>query len=147
MRIASLLAGAVLLVATPAFAQTDTAGLEQALSTCLVQKSTGADRQALVRWILGGLASSSLANGLVKVDSAAKEDVDRGIAGVYNRLLTVDCATEIKAMSNAGDSSGIEKGFSVLGRIAMRDAMADPSVNAAMTAFVRFMPHDAAKKP
>ena len=50
MRMVIAIAVGSLVLATPAMAQTDNQALEQALSTCLVKKSTGADREALVRW-------------------------------------------------------------------------------------------------
>jgi hypothetical protein len=146
MRMAFAIALGALVVATPAMAQTDNQALEQALSTCLVKKSTGADREAFVRWILGSLASSSLAQGMVTVDPAAKDSADRAVAATYARLMTVDCLNEILALKKAGDEGGVQKGFSALGAIAMQDAMTDPSVGAAMGGFVKFMPVEAMKR-
>ncbi len=104
MRMVIAIAVGSLVLATPAMAQTDNQALEQALSTCLVKKSTGADREALVRWILGSLASSSLAQTMVQVDPAGKEAADRALAATYTRLMTVDCLNEILALKKAGDA-------------------------------------------
>ena len=147
MRMVIAIAVGSLVLATPAMAQTDNQALEQALSTCLVKKSTGADREALVRWILGSLASSSLAQTMVQVDPAGKEAADRALAATYTRLMTVDCLNEILALKKAGDAKGVEQGFSTLGAIAMRDAMTDPSVGAAMSAFAKYMPPESRHRP
>ena len=146
MRMAFAMALSTMVLAPPAMAQTDNQPLEQALSTCLVKKSTGADREALVRWILGSLASSSLAQGMVKVDPAAKEAADRAVAASYARLMTVDCLAEILALKKAGDATGVQSGFNTLGTIAMQDATTDPSVGTAMGAFAKFMPPEAMKR-
>jgi hypothetical protein len=146
MRIATLIALSTMVLASPVMAQPVPASADQALSHCLVLKSTGADRQALVRWILGSLASSSLATGMVKVDAAAKEEADRAVAATYTRLLKVDCLSEYQAMTKTGDSSGMQSAFAMLGQIAMHDAAQDPSVSAALTAFTHYIPQDATKK-
>jgi hypothetical protein len=146
MRFSLLLTLSAMVVATPAMAQTAPVNSEDALAQCLVLKSTGADRQALVRWILGSLASSSLATDMVKVDPAAKEASDRANAAVFTRLMSVDCLTEIRVLAKAGDNAGLKAAFGALGKIAMQDAMQDRSVSVAMGAFTRFMPEDVTRK-
>jgi len=146
MRILLVPALAAAFLASPALAQPVADADVKALSQCVVLKSTGADRQTLVRWMLGSLASSSLATGMVKVDPAAKEVADRAIAAVFARLLTVDCLNEVKAVNTSSGSAGIKAAFSAFGAIAMHDSMEDQSVNAALGAFVQFIPPDALKK-
>lgn len=146
MRFALLLTISAMAFATPAMAQTAPANGEQALAQCLVLKSTGADRQTLVRWILGSLASSSLATDMVKVDAAAKEVTDRANAAVIARLMAVDCLNEVRVLTKAGDNAALKSAFGALGKIAMQDAMQDRSVSVAMGAYTRYMPEDVMRK-
>ena len=147
------IASALMLVgcalATQAQAQAVSAGDAEArvtaLSHCLAMKSSGQDRETLAKWMLGGLAGTPLSKGLVTLDPASKVQVDKDMARVFERLMTVDCLAEIQAIAKAGDTHGVERGFQTLGQIAMQDVMRDPAVGDSLGAVMNYISPDALK--
>jgi hypothetical protein len=109
------------------------------LSKCLVRSTSGADQSTLMQWMFGLLAL----NPAVKADSVVtaprREAYDRKAAALMERLMTVDCHKEtVEAIKFEGNSA-IEASFRVLGEVAFRGLMSDPSVAADLQAFAGYV--------
>lgn len=137
---AGSLACASLAVATPASAQTMVASPNPAsarLGQCLVGNTTGNDRVLVARWMAASMASSPMMQGLVSVDQAEKERVDRLMADLFTRLMAKDCLAEAKVVMQARDQQGMQAAGGRLGEIAMQELMMDPAAMAALLAYVK----------
>tara|TARA_E500000331_G_scaffold87365_1_gene82916 strand:+ start:4051 stop:4365 length:315 start_codon:yes stop_codon:yes gene_type:complete len=68
---------------------------------------------------------------------AVKSDV--AVARLFEKLLTVNCRQEAIEAVRYEENIALEESFKVLGQIAMRDLMADPSVSAVMEQFTKYI--------
>jgi hypothetical protein len=113
-------------IATPAAAgpATDT------LSTCLVQHTSPADRQLLVRWIFAAMASHPDVKDMsaVKPEVARKLNEDTG--ALFQDLVVERCRAETTAAFAADGQAAINGAFEVLGKVATQGLMGDPKVDA-----------------
>ena len=108
-----------------------------ALGECLVGSTTGNDRTLVARWMASSMASSPRMKGLVSVDTAAKEKIDREMAALFTRLMADDCADEASVVIKARDQQGMQAAGGRLGEIAMQELMMDPITVQAMLAYVQ----------
>jgi hypothetical protein len=111
----------------------------QALGQCFVDKTTGADRILVMRWMVGALASAPQMADLVKIDTARKTEIDKGMASLFTRLITVDCAAQAKPMFKTKSRGGFETAGGALGRIAMKELMSDPNASKALETFTNYL--------
>lgn len=111
----------------------------QALGRCFVLKTTGADRLLIARWLAGAMGSGSATKDLVTVNQARKTATDQGMAQLFTRLFTQDCAEQAAPLMKARDSKGVEAAGGMLGEIAMRELMSDPAVSASIFGYMKFL--------
>ena len=119
-------------------AQSDSA--ETALKTCLADNTSGKDRKDLARWIFLALA----AHPELKQDAgsnlaAAGDESSRTMAALVTRLFTESCVNETRAVLQSGQTQSLQFAFEGLGQLAMRELMADKSVQASMNLFQRYI--------
>jgi hypothetical protein len=101
-----------------------------AAGTCLTDNTTGKDRKILTRWIFLAMTRHP---DLAALSAATDADHDAGtrqMAALFERLITQDCRSEIRAMVAAEGSSSMRTPFEVLGRVAMVELMGNPTVAA-----------------
>lgn len=142
MKLTGLVAAAAVAFSTPLAAQSMVAAPNEAsakLGQCLVDKTTGSDRTLVARWMAGSMASSPMMEGLVEVDAAAKEQVDRSMAALFARLLTKDCKAQAKVVMQSRDRMGMQAAGGRLGEIAMAELMMDPVSMQALLAYIQYV--------
>lgn len=126
-----------LLVAVAPLARAGEAGA--ALSKCLVEAATPADRTALVRWVFGALSVHPDLKGLVTVDEATRTSLDRGAAAVFERLVAQDCAPQSRRAIVEEGTSGYGDAFRTLGELAMGQFVEQKDVQAGMARIAAHM--------
>ena len=138
---AYLAAVAVAALASPAWAQSAGTSRTQAeqLGECFVMKTTGADRLALAKWILSAMGSVPKLKDVTAIDPAKKDASDRAMAGIFTRLITVDCRSEATPLLKSGSTAGFQIAGEALGRIAMQEVMSGPEAEEAMGSFVKYV--------
>ena len=122
-----------------------TPGQEQAyaaeLSNCFALKSTGGDRLDIARWFVAALASAPQIVGVATVDKARKDALDKQMAGLFTRLMTQDCAEQVRPLFKARSAAGIRAAGETMGRLAMQELLSDPAAASATlggyTAYLR----------
>ena len=142
MKLTGLVSAAAVAFSTPLAAQSMVAAPNEAsakLGQCLVDKTTGSDRTLVARWMAGSMASSPMMEGLVEVDAAAKEQVDRSMAALFARLLTEDCKAQAKVVMQSRDRMGMQAAGGRLGEIAMAELMMDPVSMQALLAYIQYV--------
>jgi hypothetical protein len=128
----------VALASSPSSAQTKSTAVE-ALSQCLVGETKGRDRILIARWIGSALASAPQLEGLVTIEPAEREGVNREMAGLFTRLLTQDCPDEARPLFATGNTEAFGLAFQTLGEVAMQELMADPVASAAIGSFTTYL--------
>lgn len=111
------------------------------LGQCLALKSTGSDRLAVARWLLGVLASAPQAADVTTLQPGKKELGDKAMATVFTRLVVKDCATEAKAVFAipGGGQEGFRVAGEALGRVAMSELMSNPEARTAIGSYTRYL--------
>jgi hypothetical protein len=100
------------------------------LSRCLVRSSTETDRSELVTWLFFAESLNPQVKNFTTVSEKQRDESNKVIASLFERLLLQDCRTEtVAALKNEGGGV-IEASFSVLGTAAGRELVSDPKVGA-----------------
>lgn len=137
---AIVLAGTVLTVAPP---QAQAGVYSDDLAKCLVKNTTAADQRLLVSWIFAAISTHPELKAQSNLNDRQRESASRGAAALLQRLMIVDCRQETVAGVKYEGQSAIERAFSVLGQVAMRSVMEEPSVTKGVGQIGEFV--DAAK--
>jgi len=111
----------------------------EALSSCLVDSTTGRDRKDLAKWIFVAIGAHPEIQALAKVPRADAENVNRIAAGLFTRLITEDCVKPLRAAVDVIGPSAIEASFQVLGQVATRELMTHKDVGAALSDLEKFV--------
>ena len=134
---------AALLTASPVLAaDTVETVLANSLGQCFVLKTNGEDRLAAARWIAVIIASTDKVKDTVTVSAQAKDQLDRKMAEIFTRLMTVDCVKESKAMAKLRSADGFRRAGEALGRIAMMELLSGPGQAEALGGYLRHLNPD-----
>ncbi|MFO1256216.1 MAG: hypothetical protein U1E37_11210 [Sphingomonadaceae bacterium] len=109
------------------------------LSTCMVENTSAADRQNVIRWLVLSMAAAPQVKNDITIEAGAKDDADRKMAALFTRLVTKDCAEFARPLFQSGTRSAFELAFAPLGRVAARDAFSDPSTAQAMMSYAKYI--------
>lgn len=125
------LVAALALSTTLCVSQTQAGVFTDDLGRCLIGKLTGDDKVILVRWLTVVYAAHPALVGIATIDASKVEAIDQSMAGMFMRLMTVDCVDAARtAIQNEGVGA-IGASFGVLGQSAGAELMVDPAVGAA----------------
>lgn len=108
------------------FAQADS--IEDA-TNCLVNKTNGEDRKALVTWVYLAMSKHPEISALSAITPDREQTINQNVGKTMTRLLADDCGAPMKAMFAEHGPSSIAQPFEVLGKVAMQELMTDPAVN------------------
>lgn len=98
------------------------------LTRCLVDSTSTADREALVRWIFAALAQHPAVSSLTAIRPAEIDGSNKTTGELLMRLMTDSCAQQTKEAVRYEGASAIEQSFNVLGQVAASDLMSHPEV-------------------
>lgn len=98
------------------------------LARCLVKSATPKDQTLLMTWIFAGMSGHPDVRKYASVTEAERESLNADGARLYERLMTVDCRTELVTALKYEGPNTIEAAFEVLGRVAMQGLMRHPAV-------------------
>lgn len=98
------------------------------LSRCLVEKTTAADKNALVRWVVSTTTLHPAVQSLAKVSPAERDRANRDTARLFERLMTASCVAQTRQAVKYEGAAALQAGFQTLGQVAMAELFADPTV-------------------
>ena len=110
------------------------AGLAQAgpysddLAKCLVESTTAADKNALVKWMFATAALHPAVKSIASVTEAERAEITRSTAQLFEKLLTVSCRAQAQQAVKYEGAAAVQTGFQMLGQVAARELFADPGV-------------------
>jgi len=130
-----LLAVIALITSTPTWA-----GLyADDLARCLVDSTSTADRETLVRWIFAALAQHPAVSSLTAIKPADVDASNKQIAELIMRLLTDSCQQKTKDAVKYEGTLAIQQSFTVLGQVAARDLMSHPDVGKVLAGLGQYL--------
>ena len=98
------------------------------LAKCLVESTTTADKNALVKWMFAMAALHPAVKSIASITEAERTQSSRNTAQLFERLLTESCRTQTRQAVKYEGAAALQTGFQLLGQVAARELFADPSV-------------------
>ena len=98
------------------------------LSRCLVEKTTAADKNALVRWVVATTSLHPAVKSIARVSAEERTRANRETALLFDRLLTGSCIGQTRQAAKYEGAVAFQTGFQTLGQVAMAELFADPDV-------------------
>jgi hypothetical protein len=103
------------------------------LGSCLTSKASPDDHTKLMRWMFSAMSLHPAISSMANVTPDQRAEIDKTMADLFMRLLTVDCRAEaVAAIKNEGPNA-IGGAFQTLGQIAGAGLMTAPEVAAGMS--------------
>jgi hypothetical protein len=110
-----------------------------ALSTCLVGKSTMDDHVVLVQWMFAAMSKHPAIASMASVPEDKVEAANAHMATLFTKLLTETCRDEAKlAIKNEG-SIALNQAFAALGQEAGKEIFIDPNVMQDMASMSKYL--------
>lgn len=124
-------------------AQAQDSSAMEGLSGCVAGAASDADRSALVRWLFVALSAHPDLKSMGRIEEGQREQVDRAMAALMQRLITQDCAQHVRKLEIGQMQSAFEVAFKGLGEQAGLAAMMHPDVVAANANMTRYLDPEA----
>ena len=121
------------------WAEAETATSPNQLKVCLADSMTGKDRKDLARWVFTGMAAHPEIANLAHIKPADMSQVDKKMADMFVRLLTVDCKAEAKLALATQKDEAFKEAFGFLGKLAINELMSDQRVKTAFHQFSQYV--------
>ena len=121
------------------WAETAAANPSNQLSVCLADSTTGKDRKDLARWVFAGMAAHPEIASLSNIKPADVVQIDKTVANIFVRLLTVDCNAEAKLVLETQKQDAFKDAFGFLGKLATNELLSDQRVTTAFRQFVEYV--------
>jgi hypothetical protein len=97
------------------------------MSKCLVRSATADDQLVLIKWMFAAFALNPDIAPLSAITAEQRAAFNQQTADLMQRLVFVDCREQtVAALKNEGAAS-LQTGFSVLGYVAARGLMTNPT--------------------
>lgn len=126
----------VMLGATPlAMASTP---VEQ-LSDCLVKATTATDKTTVLQWTFVALSAHPDLKAFSQVTDVQKEQLDKNLAQVLQRILVEQCSTQTKAVIQAEGLQAVGDSFQELGSITGEEILKNPEVKQQLKGVIRYV--------
>jgi hypothetical protein len=109
------------------------------MAKCLVKSTDPADRSVLVRWLFAAGASHPDVVATVSISGSQREDLNRAIAKLLERLLTESCRTQTQDAAKYEGRASFEAAFQVLGQVAGRELFSHPAVAGSMAEVDKYL--------
>ena len=109
------------------------------MAKCLVRSTTASEKNALIKWIFVAAALHPEVKGISSVTEEQREELSRSTGKLVERLISESCKTETQEAVKYEGPSVFQSAFSVLGQVASQGLFTDPSVNAYMSEFLKYI--------
>ena len=127
---ATLLGAAQVSMASPAVDQ---------LSDCLVKSTTATDKTTVLQSTFVALSAHPDLKAYSNVTAQQKENLDRNLAAVLQRILVEQCAAQTKAVIQSEGLEAVGDSFQALGRTTGEEILNNPEVNHQLKGVLRYV--------
>jgi len=131
---------ALIAVALLGSAQLATAGptVDQ-LSNCLVKSTTATDKKTVLQWTFVALSTHPDLKAYSNVTDVQKEQLDKNLATVLQRILVEQCSSQTKAVIAAEGVQAVGDSFQELGKITGEEILENPEVKSQLKGMLRYV--------
>lgn len=131
---------ALIAVALLGSAQLATAGptVDQ-LSNCLVKSTTTTDKKTVLQWTFVALSTHPDLKAYSNVTDVQKEQLDKNLATVLQRILVEQCSSQTKAVIAAEGVQAVGDSFQELGKITGEEILENPEVKSQLKGVLRYV--------
>lgn len=109
------------------------------LSNCLVKSTTATDKKTVLQWTFVALSTHPDLKSFSNVTEIQKEQLDRNLAQVLQRILVDQCSAQTKAVIQAEGLQAVGDSFQELGRITGEEIVKNPEVNQQLKGVIRYI--------
>ncbi len=113
-----------------------------ALGNCMTDSLSGKERKQFVEYVFMGIAAHPEMKKFSNVTAQDQTDLNKMMAVLFTRLLTVDCVEQVKQAAKEGGPQAFQSAFEIVGRLAMQDLMSNKEVNNSMSGFLNYIDKD-----
>jgi hypothetical protein len=100
------------------------------LSRCFVAKASEADQKSVMAWMFSAISADPDLQKFTTLDRAKRDQIAADTAGVFQRLLLIDCRKEAVAALKAEGEDAMTQSFGALGRAASQQMFQSPQAQA-----------------
>ena len=116
------------LLSLGAIATTQASTTVDALSQCLVKSTTASDKTTVLQWTFAALGQHPDLNSMSSVTASQKEQLDKNLAQVLQRILVEQCSNQTKAVIQSDGLEAVGDSFQELGTITGNEILKTPQV-------------------
>lgn len=109
------------------------------LSACLVNATTATDKTAVLQWTFAALSTHPDLKSFSNVTDVQKEQLDKNLAQVLQRILVEQCSAQTKAVIQAEGLQAVGDSFQELGSITGEEIIKNPEVKQQLKGVVRYL--------
>lgn len=109
------------------------------LSDCLMKSTTATDKTAVLQWTFVALSSHPDLKAFSNVSATQKEQLDKNLASVLQRIIVEQCSAQTKAVIQAEGIQAVGNSFQELGRSSGEEILKNPEVKEQLKGVVRYI--------
>lgn len=109
------------------------------LSDCLVKSTTATDKTAVLQWTFVALSAHPDLKAFSQVTDVQKEQLDKNLAQVLQRILVEQCSVQAKAVIQAEGLQAVGDSFQELGSITGEEILKNPEVKSQLKGIIRYI--------
>ena len=125
------------LLSLGAIATTQASTTVDALSQCLVKSTTASDKTTVLQWTFAALAQHPDLNSMSSVTASQKEQLDKNLAQVLQRILVEQCSSQTKAVIQSDGLEAVGESFQELGTITGNEILKTPQVKSQLNGVLK----------
>lgn len=113
--------------------QVNAAEHAQALSQCLVNNTTEADKTVMTRWVYSSLSNHPSLSSMTSINDATRVGADQEMARLVEKFMYQTCSEQLKnAVKNEGPAA-IERSLRSYVEVTGREILQHPSISNSVT--------------
>ena len=109
------------------------------LSECLVKSTTATDKTSVLQWTFVALSAHPDLKAYSNVSAEQKEQLDKNLAQVLQRIIVDQCSAQTKAVIQAEGIQAVGDSFQELGRITGEEIVKNPEVKQQLKGVLRYL--------
>lgn len=109
------------------------------LSECLIQSTTATDKTTVLQWTFVALSSHPDLKNFSQVTPEQKEQLDKNLAQVLQRILMDQCSVQAKAVIQTQGLEAVGDSFQELGKITGEEILNNPEVKSQLKGVLRYV--------
>jgi len=111
----------------------------EALGACMADSLTGKERKNLAQWIFFAIAAHPEIRSFANVSSQDQVKIDQSTGQLITRLLTENCAPQVRAALQQDGNEALNSAFETVGKVAMQELMTDKDVVASISGYAKYL--------